>query len=67
MIPKRRTPLPAHLVLKVAVEASADPRSVRKLLRGEPLAALTSERILRALRERGLDHLVPHQAAEAVG
>lgn len=55
----RRTPLAAHLVRKVCVEAPADPRSVRKLLLGEPLSPMTADRIRRALIEQGLGHLVP--------
>ena len=55
----RKPLLSAHLLRKVAVEAPADPRSICKLLRGEPLALMTAERIQRALEARGLAHLVP--------
>lgn len=55
----RKIPLAAHLVRKVSVLAPADPRSIRRLLLGEPLAPMTEERIRRALREIGLEHLVP--------
>lgn len=58
---RRRTPLPSHLVRKISVEAPADPRSVRKVLLGEPVAIMTRERIVKALREHGLEHLVPQQ------
>jgi hypothetical protein len=60
----RKTPLAAHLVRKVSVAAPADPRSIRKLLRGEPLSPMTAERIRRALEDLGLAHLVPSPAAE---
>lgn len=60
----RRTPLAAHLVRAVAVAAPADPRSVRKVLLGEPVAVMTRERIVRALRERGLDHLMRDNVEE---
>lgn len=58
---KRRAKLPASLLRKASVLAPADPRSIRKLLRGEPLAPMTAERIVRALREMGLQHLVPSE------
>ena len=57
----RKTPLAAHLVRKVSVEAPADPRSIRKLLRGEPLSPMTAERIRRALAELGLAHLLTRE------
>jgi hypothetical protein len=63
---RRRTPLPSHLVRKISVEAPADPRSVRKVLLGEPVAIMTRERIVRALREHGLKQLVPLQPAAEV-
>jgi hypothetical protein len=59
VILNRKTPLAAHLVRKVSVLAPADPRSIRKLLLGEPLSPMATERIQRALRELGLEHLVP--------
>jgi hypothetical protein len=58
-ITKRKIPLPAHLVRKVSVEAPADPRTIRALLLGRPVSPLARERIERALRHRGLMHLVP--------
>ena len=56
---RHRAILPAHLVRKVCDDAYADPRSLRKLLAGRPLALMTRARLLRALEERGLVHLVP--------
>ena len=61
---KRKAKLPAHLLRAVSAEALADPRSVQKLLRGDPVSPMTRERIERALRERGLDHLLPTVPAE---
>lgn len=56
--PRRKTPLAAHLMRAVSVEAAADPRTVSKVLRGEIVAPLAHERVLRALKARGLLHLV---------
>ena len=56
---KRKTPLAAHLVRAVAVEAPADPRTVRKVLLGEVVSPMTHDRVLHALEARGLLHLVP--------
>jgi hypothetical protein len=56
---KSKTSLPAHLLRKCSVLAPADPRSIRKLLRGERLAPMTAERIRRALRELGLEDVSP--------
>jgi hypothetical protein len=57
---KRKTPLAAHLLRAVAVEAPADPRTIRRVLLGEPVSPLAKERVLRALDARGLLHLVPN-------
>jgi hypothetical protein len=59
IVKRRKTPLAAHLMRVVSVEATADPRSVRKVLLGEAVAPLTRQRVLRALEARGLLHLVP--------
>jgi hypothetical protein len=59
---KRKLPIGAHVVCTLSVEAPADPRTIHKLFRGEPLAPMTRERILRAVRARGLEHLVPEVA-----
>jgi hypothetical protein len=55
---RRKTPLAAHLMRAVSVEAPADPRTVRKVLLGEAVSPLARDRILRALEARGLSHLV---------
>lgn len=48
------TTLSPHDVLRVAVEAEADPRTVRKVLRGEEVRRGTAERrIKRALTTLG--------------
>jgi hypothetical protein len=62
----RRRPREDSLALaaaREAVDAPADPRSVRKLLLGEPVAPMTRERIVKALRKHGLEQLVPQAAA----
>jgi len=61
----RKTPLAAYLIRKVAVESPADPRSVVKVLRGEPVSPMTRDRILRALEARGLGHLISQPSATA--
>ena len=48
----RKTSLAAHEIREVAVAADADPRTVRKLLLGEPVQALARRRIERALLAR---------------
>lgn len=48
---------------RLAVLASADPRTVARVLRGERVLPLVRERIEQALRERG--HAVPTIAKEA--
>lgn len=59
IVKRRKTPLAAHLMRVVSVEAAADPRTVRKVLLGEPVAPLARERVVRALEACGLMHLVP--------
>lgn len=48
----RKVSLAAHEIREVAVAAEADPRTVRKLLLGEPVQALARRRIERALLAR---------------
>lgn len=50
--------LPAHLRLRIAVAAPADPRSVDRYISGQRMQPLVAERIERALRELSLAHLV---------
>lgn len=57
-IPNRKTPISAFHVRKASVLATADPRTVRKVLRGEVVSPMAHERVIRALREMGLAHLV---------
>ena len=48
--------LDAGLTRLVAVEAEADPRSVEKFVRGEPLRPIVARRVdsaIKALQERG--------------
>jgi len=56
--PTNQTTLPAHQLRAIAVEAEVDPRTVRRLLRGERVLALPAQRIRRALLNRGLAHLL---------
>ena len=58
-----RRMLPNHELRKVAVAAEADPRTVRKFIKGEPVQGLVGERIRRALNEAGW---IPVAAAKAV-
>lgn len=54
--------IPNHLLFRVAVGALVDPRTVRRVLRGEPTRAATRERIEDALRGAGLADLIPGSA-----
>jgi hypothetical protein len=49
-------------VLKVSATAGADPRTVRKFVRGEQVSPLPRGRIIRALRELRLEHFIPDGA-----
>lgn len=61
--PTHKARLPAFMIRKAAVLAPADPRTITKLLRGEPVSPLARERIMRALQELGVDNLVDAEAA----
>jgi hypothetical protein len=43
--------LPRHEELAVAVQASADPRTVRKVVAGKPVRGVVRSRIERVLRQ----------------
>jgi hypothetical protein len=47
-------PLPLHRLRQVAVEASTDPRTVERVLRGKPTRGLQRERIELALIKLGI-------------
>lgn len=48
-------PIPeAHVIRRLAVEASADPRTVLRVLQGAPVRGAVRERIDRVLRAHGL-------------
>ncbi len=49
---KRRLPL--HQEREVAVAASVDPRTVRRVMAGEPVRIMARERVERALRKLGI-------------
>lgn len=51
----RRAILGAHDLRRVSVAAPADPRTVRRLLRGESVSPISRVRIERALRELGFE------------
>lgn len=59
--------LPTHLLRIVAVEASCDPRTIAKFLRGQVISPLVRERVLRALKAHGLLHLVQASESESSG
>lgn len=51
--PYAYTMLPLHELRRIAVEAECDPRTVARVLRGEPVRYLPHQRILKALRSLG--------------
>jgi hypothetical protein len=51
--------IPAHESRRVAVHAACDPRSVEKVVRGEPTQPLTRARIVAALEALGLTNYLP--------
>jgi hypothetical protein len=58
------------LVRRIALDASADTRTVRKLLAGKPVRGIVRDRIVRACAARGVPvpgpaTLAPRPAAEA--
>ena len=52
------TKLPAARVRAIAVASSTDPRTVARYIRGEHVAPLPEERIVRALCDAGLTQFV---------
>ena len=65
-VANRKVKIPAYLLRKVSVLAPADPRSIRKVLRGEAVSPMVQERIVRALEGLGLAHLIASAPAGAV-
>ena len=51
--------LPQHILRAVSVESGADPKSVQRVVSGEPTRALTRTRIVAALEKMGLGAWVP--------
>lgn len=47
--------LPARIAREVAVRASVDPRTVQRVLGGQPVRGLTGERIAKVLAEMGIE------------
>ncbi len=56
--------IPSNDLRRIAVRACADPRSVAKLARGEPVRPLTRERILAAMEALRLSHLLPPEVRD---
>jgi len=46
-------------IRKVSVEASADPRTVRRVLRGDGTQSMASDRVRTALRRMGIEPPTP--------
>lgn len=55
---KTRKVPPAHVLRELSV-GTADPRTIKKFLRGGAVAPMTRERIVKKLASSGLGHLVP--------
>lgn len=51
--------IPASTLRELAVAASADPRTVRRVLLGERVRGMADDRIRRALVERGMPVPIP--------
>lgn len=45
---------PAHIIRRISVRASVDPRTVERAIRGERVQPMTLERIARAMATEGL-------------
>lgn len=55
MVPKNRPAtrrLPSHVARAIAVAAQTDPRTVARVIAGQPTRAATRDRIVRALHDR---------------
>jgi hypothetical protein len=59
-------PLPESTVRELSVAASCDPRTLKKVLRGQPVLPMARARVVRVLEERGLRHLLPDEAPGGV-
>ena len=58
--------LAAHDLRRVAVAADVDPRTVARVVAGEPVQRANRAAVLAALRAEGFAHLIPaHAATEA--
>jgi hypothetical protein len=51
-----------HEIRGVAVESDTHPQTVEKVLAGRPTRPLQRQRVLRVLRAKGLEHLIPETA-----
>jgi len=57
--------MPESVKRRVAVDSRTDPRTVAKLLAGKPIRPMTRERIVDAMRDLRLLHLLPRDVAPA--
>jgi hypothetical protein len=51
--------LPAHELRRLSVAAGVDPRTVARVIAGAPTKGLMYDRVVKMLREQGLEQLVP--------
>jgi hypothetical protein len=59
---KEQDPAPAlepHLLRQIAVEAEVDPKTVARVLAGQPTRALQRRHIVEAVRKLGLERFLP--------
>jgi hypothetical protein len=66
MSARAKASLGESTVRELSVLASCDPRSLRKVLRGESVLPMTRARVVKVLAERNLLHLVPAEHTESV-
>lgn len=62
-MPKTKKALDEAMRRELAVGASVDPRTVEKVLRGEPVRGMAGRRARRALEEAGFTVPEPHPAS----
>jgi hypothetical protein len=55
--------LPGHRLRQIGVAADVHPRTVARVLSGAPTRGMQRDRVERALREAGLEHLIPRGGA----
>ncbi|MES2339311.1 MAG: hypothetical protein V4537_14550 [Pseudomonadota bacterium] len=60
----KRTPVPWHVITRVAGKVPADPKTVRKVILGEPVRGSVYERVCAALKDEGIEYPAPADDAE---